>query len=563
MTRREDKRSPDATSSANSELSLRLRAEAMARGKAALSPENREVLSLEETQRTLHELQVHQIELEIQNEELRRVHVELDTARMRYFDLFDLAPVGYCTVSEQGLILEANLTAATLLGKARRALIGMPFSFFLVPEDENVYYRQRRQLLDSSVPRSFELRLAREDRSLFWARLDIAAAPDTPGAPVSRVVMSDITERKCSEQALAQASEKYRLALEAAALGAWEYRFDLGVMFCDDCFRKMFGLPGAGQIEYDQIIGCVHAADRAGVDEAVRQATVGVAGGDFNRSFRVVWPEGSVHWVTAHGRVSFEREGDSRRAVRFSGATMDITDRKRAEEALIQSEKLASVGRMAAAIAHEINNPLETVGHAVYLAGTDPGTSQKAKSYLDLATQELERIAHITKQTLAFNREDKEPTLVDLRGSVDSILKLFAARLKAKGISVEKRYAEVESIRASGGAIQQIISNLLSNSIDATLNHGKIQLRVSPSMGRNGSRLVRFTIADTGSGIPPGHLKRIFEAFFTTKEIVGNGLGLWVTKQIAEKHRATIRVRSKLGTGTVFSIAFPSASQAL
>ena len=185
----------------------------------------------------------------------------------------------------------------------------------------------------------------------------------------------------------------------------------------------------------------------------------------------------------------------------------DITERRRSEQALLRSEKLASVGRMASTIAHEINNPLETIGHAVYLAFTDPETPVKAKSYLELATQELERVTHITKQTLAFNREDKKPTLIDLRTSVDSIVKLFAPRLQARGITVEKRYAEVGCIRAIGGEIQQVISNLLSNSMDATPKQGKIRLRVSRSAGRNGSRLVRFTIADTGTGIPPRTVK--------------------------------------------------------
>jgi PAS domain S-box-containing protein len=239
----------------------------------------------------------------------------------------------------------------------------------------------------------------------------------------------------------------------------------------------------------------------------------------------------------------------------------DITERKRTEEALLRAEKLASVGRMASTIAHEINNPLETIGHAVYLALADPATSPKAKSYLELANQELERVTHITKQTLAFNRENKTPTLIDLRASVDSVVKLFAPRLKAREITVEKRYAEVECIRAGGGEIQQVISNLLSNSMDATPKHGKIEFRISRSIGRNGSRLVRVTIADTGSGIHPERLKKIFEPFFTTKEMVGTGLGLWVTKQIVEKHGATIRVRSQPERGTVFSIAFPAAEE--
>ena len=236
----------------------------------------------------------------------------------------------------------------------------------------------------------------------------------------------------------------------------------------------------------------------------------------------------------------------------------DITERKRAELALLQSEKLASVGRLASTIAHEINNPLETMGHALYLAMTDPGTPQTAKAYLEMAVQELERVTHITRQTLAFHRK-QVATVIDLRASVDDVFKMFSARLKSRGISVEKRYAEVGEITAVGGEVRQIISNLLSNSMDAVPKGGKIYLRLSRATVNGGSQAVRFTIADTGAGILPEQLKKIFEPFFTTKDVVGTGLGLWVTKRIVEKHGAKILVRSKPATGTVFSILFPKA----
>ena len=239
----------------------------------------------------------------------------------------------------------------------------------------------------------------------------------------------------------------------------------------------------------------------------------------------------------------------------------DITERKRAEEVVLRSEKLASVGRMASTIAHEINNPLETIGQAVYLAITDPGIPQTAKSYLELAVQELERVTHITRQTLSFHRENNTPKLIDLRESIDSILQLFTVRLRAREITIAKRYRAVSRIRSFGGEIQQIISNLISNSMDATPSHGRIEFRLSPSIGKNGSRLVRFTIADTGSGIPAERMEKIFEPFFTTKEVIGTGLGLWVTKQIVEKRGAKIRVRSKPGVGTVFSIIFPTTEE--
>ena len=239
----------------------------------------------------------------------------------------------------------------------------------------------------------------------------------------------------------------------------------------------------------------------------------------------------------------------------------DITDRKKAEGALIRSDKLASVGRMASTIAHEINNPLETIGNVIYLAMTDPGISPSAKSFLEVAVQELDRVNHIARQTLAFHRETSAPALIDLRASIDTTLKLFAGRLEARNITVARRYAEVGRIRAFGGEIQQVISNLLANSMDAMPNHGRIEIRLSRTLS-SGTEKVRLAIADTGSGISPERLASVFEPFFTTKEMHGTGLGLWVTKQIVEKHRATIRVRSKLGRGTVFSIVFPLAEVA-
>ena len=235
----------------------------------------------------------------------------------------------------------------------------------------------------------------------------------------------------------------------------------------------------------------------------------------------------------------------------------DITERKRAQAVLIRTEKLASVGRMASTIAHEINNPLEIIGQAVYLAMTDPVISEEAKAYLQLAVVELERVAHITKQTLAFHRDKSSPKNIDLRELADGVLKFFSPRLMVRGITVEKRYAGVEMVEAFEGEVRQVISNLLSNSMDAVSNNGRILLRISPGKKSDGSRLVRLIVADTGSGIRPESLKTIFEPFFTTKEVIGTGLGLWVTKQIVEKHGAHISVRSRPGTGTVFAIAFP------
>ena len=152
--------------------------------------------SPEEARLVLHELRVHQIELEMQNEDLRRAQEELEASRERYFDLYDLAPVGYLTLSEQGLILEANLTAAKLLGIARGALVKQPLSLFILPEDQDIHYRARKQLFATGAPHAWELRLVRKDGDPFWARVEAAPAQGADGAEVCRVVVSDIAERK-------------------------------------------------------------------------------------------------------------------------------------------------------------------------------------------------------------------------------------------------------------------------------------------------------------------------------------------------------------------------------
>ncbi len=206
MTRKDD-RSGDAAG-------LRRRAEEIARGRAAPSPENLQPISPEETRRTLHELRVHQIELEMQNEELRRAQVELDAARARYFDLYDLAPVGYCTVSEEGLILEANLTAASLLGVARGAMVGQRLTSFILPADEDIYYLRRKQLFDTGAPQACELRMVKKDGTAFWAHLEATAAEDAAGAPVCRVVISDNPEHKRAEEALRESEQRYRSLFE-------------------------------------------------------------------------------------------------------------------------------------------------------------------------------------------------------------------------------------------------------------------------------------------------------------------------------------------------------------
>ncbi len=194
---------------------LRQRAEKAAREKRVKSLEDIESLGSEEIRRMFHELEVHQIELEIQNEELLRAQAELDASRARYFDLYDLAPVGYVTVSEKGLILEANLTAATLLGVVRGDLVKRPLSKFIFKEDQDIYYWHRRTLFETGAPQTCELRMVRKGAAPFWARLDATTSREQEGTVARRCSIIDISVQKKAEAALRQSEEDYHQLFEA------------------------------------------------------------------------------------------------------------------------------------------------------------------------------------------------------------------------------------------------------------------------------------------------------------------------------------------------------------
>ena len=243
----------------------------------------------------------------------------------------------------------------------------------------------------------------------------------------------------------------------------------------------------------------------------------------------------------------------------------DITERKRAEEALLRNEKLATVGRMAASIAHEINNPLEAVMNTLYLAKSCLGENELARQYLDIADEELNRVSHITRQTLGFYRESSDPTPVSVATVVDSAVDLLRSKIRGKNAEIRKKYSGHPLATAVPGELRQIFSNLLANSLDAIDDKGTIALRVSRSTCvNNGQARIRITIADNGKGISASTLPHIFAPLFTTKEVTGSGLGLWVSKQLVDKHHGSIRVRTRTSgkrRGTTFSVLIPAGME--
>jgi two-component system, NtrC family, sensor kinase len=234
---------------------------------------------------------------------------------------------------------------------------------------------------------------------------------------------------------------------------------------------------------------------------------------------------------------------------------------KQAEIALIKSEKLAAAGRVAAVLAHEINNPLQAVANLLSLLGRSPGLDPGSHQFVVMAEKELGRVVHLVRRSLGFFHESTIPAAIDVAEVLDNVLSLYAKQLEEKQITVSKQYGFDQTVESYPGEIRQLFSTLLVNAIDAIDTGGAIVVRADASSDWKFSMQgVRITVADNGVGIPPQMLGRVFEPFYTTKGEHGTGLGLWATEAIVRRLGGTIKVRSKIQpgkSGTAFSVFLP------
>jgi len=243
----------------------------------------------------------------------------------------------------------------------------------------------------------------------------------------------------------------------------------------------------------------------------------------------------------------------------FGGVAVntDVTQIRLQDEALRKLEKLAAVGQLASSIAHEINNPLESITNLLYLIRQSE-SMQDVQQYAKIAQDELLRVTEITLQTLRFHRQNSRPVALNLAELLRGVMGLYAGRMLVKNITTEMNLIVSPPVLAMEGEIRQVVNNLVRNALDALSVGGRLLIRLHPERDRHdGSRGVRLTVADTGEGISPEIKFRLFEPFQTTKEHTGIGLGLWVSKGIVEKYGGRIRTRTKTGHGTVFTVWLP------
>jgi signal transduction histidine kinase len=365
-------------------------------------------------------------------------------------------------------------------------------------------------------------------------------------------------ERARAGEALRERDELLQIALRANGMGVWVW--DLGkdrMHRSDEVYRMAGREPGSCGDEPEAWIEYVHEDDREGLIDAFAQARAG--GEDFNHQYRVRWPDGSQRWLESQGKCQRDHENHVTRIV---GVMADVSHRKRAEEAMLRAEKLAVAGRLAASVAHEINNPLEAVTNLLYLI-TLTDTIDVAHAHAQRALDELLRVSLITQSTLKFHRQPGAPKITMLSEIVDGVAALFRPRLIASDIDLKVEAVNEVAIACMPSEAQQIFANLMANAIEAMPHCGQLTIRLRASRDwRNGASLgMRVTLRDSGVGMDRATMKRIFEPFFTTKPDTGTGLGMWVVHQLVERHGGHIRMRStpRYGaSGTVVSVFLPA-----
>lgn len=358
-----------------------------------------------------------------------------------------------------------------------------------------------------------------------------------------------------------EAVETLRLATEAACLGIFDWNLDASELHWSDLAKKMYGIKADGPISLSDFTERLHPEDKERVLGAVRQALDPEGSGEYDLEYRILRPSNEERSIAAKGKAFFEEVNGQRKATRFLGTLLDRTEQKLAQVALIQAEHLAATGRLAASIAHEINNPLEAVTNLLYLIRHEKDEEAR-DAFLVTAESELARVSEIASNTLRFYRDPKGLSRVGLIPLLQSVVGLFQGRLAVRGIELNMDCEAGAEVTASQGELRQVLVNLVGNALDAMTEGGRLTIRARVFAHAIGDLQpgVGVCIADTGTGMSADVLERAFEPFYSTKGSAGTGLGLWLSREIIKKHGFKLLVKSKPGKGTVFGIYMPEFS---
>ena len=516
-----------------------------------------------EMQRTLHELQVHQIELTMQNLELDRAREEAEKSREQYTDLYEFAPVGYLTLDRDAIVRAANLTGADLLRMERSRLLGRPFGQFIAAKDRTPFASFLVEIFCSRGDEACEVALmVKGDLTII---VQVVARVDSSGQEC-RLALIDMTERRRAEDA-ARESEERVYCLAEMAIDAIIMLDELGVVtFCNAAAQRMFGCSGAEIMSQDFYKHFIPERFFIATKEGFTRFREQGSGPIIGKMTEVMAHRKDGTEFLLEVSISVRKLQGKCHAI---GIMRDITERKNLEAQLLQSKKMESVGLLAGGIAHDINNILSVIAGYGSITEINMQEADPLRNYQRQIIAAADRGAKLTRSLLDFSREQPiNPQPVEVHTIINNMGN-FIAMVAGAGIRLEITCDDqILTVAAGNGQLEQILTNLASNARHAMPGGGTLSIVSGPmeidaefislhGFGKPG-RFVLISVTDTGIGMDAATAKRIFEPFFTTRAPgEGTGLGLSLVYSIIRQHGGFIDVRSEPGNGTSFMVYLP------
>lgn len=473
--------------------------------------------------------------------------------RLHLAAIVDSSDDAIISKSLTGIIISWNVAAERLFGYSAEEIVGKPILTLIPPELHHEEDEILRKIRAGERIEHYETVRMKKGGQRFPISVTISPIRDEDGTIIAASkIARDVSERRRADEGL------FRLAAIVESADDAIISKDLNgiVRTWNQGAVRMFGytaeemvgtpilrlFPEELKYEEDEILSKLRRGERIRHYETRRRRK-----------------NGEIFDISVNISPICDESG---KVVGGSKIARDISDKKKIENLVLQSEKLAATGRMAAAVAHEINNPLESVVNLIFLARQNSAPESRICRLLMTAEEELERVAHIARQTLGYYKDTAAPVMLHIHDLLENILTVYSAKMLSIGIAVDTRFDDLQKISVSKGETLQIFSNVVANAIDAMPEGGV--LRVASRKASSGSQEgIQVVIQDNGKGIDAANLERIFEPFFTTKGDLGTGIGLWVVRQLVERRGGQVAITSSTtpeASGTTVTIFLPFAS---